>query len=50
MYTGTYGQVPYNTTLTVRYLTGGGSTSNVFANTLTRLSGNTQFLKSNLNN
>ena len=35
LYTNTYGISPYNTTLTVRYLTGGGIQSNVSANSLT---------------
>jgi len=34
LYTGTYGIAPSNTTLTVRYLTGGGLSSNIPANTL----------------
>ena len=38
LYTGTYGISPANTTLTVRYLTGGGVTSNIAANTLTKIS------------
>jgi hypothetical protein len=38
LYTGTYGIAPSNTTLTVRYLTGGGVTSNIAANTLTKIS------------
>jgi hypothetical protein len=50
MFTKTYGIAPSNTTLTVRYLTGGGVTSNVPANSLTNLSSNTTFLNSNLNN
>jgi hypothetical protein len=37
LYTGTYGISPSNTTLTIRYLTGGGVTSNVEANTLTNI-------------
>jgi len=37
LFTGTYGIAPSNTTLTVRYLTGGGVGSNVNANTLTVL-------------
>lgn len=37
MYTKTYGEVPMNTTLTVKYMTGGGIKSNVGANTLTSL-------------
>ena len=38
LYTGTYGISPSNTTLTVRYLVGGGVTSNVQSNTLTNIS------------
>ena len=38
LYTGTYGLSPSNTTLTVRYLTGGGVNSNVAANTINSLS------------
>jgi hypothetical protein len=50
LYTKTYGIAPSNTTLTVRYLTGGGVTSNVEANTLTSISpGFTQFNQINLN-
>ena len=49
LFTDTYGIAPSNTTLTFRYLTGGGVTSNVAANTLTTLNGNTTFLNSNLN-
>jgi len=37
LYTDTYGIAPSNTTLTVRYLTGGGVQSNVPANTLTAI-------------
>ena len=37
LYTGTYGIAPSNTTLTVRYLTGGGVSSNVNSGTLTAL-------------
>ena len=37
LYTDTYGIAPSNTTLTVRYLTGGGVNSNVPANSLTTL-------------
>ena len=36
LYTGTYGISPSNTALTVRYLSGGGVTSNITANTLTK--------------
>ena len=35
VFTNTYGIAPYNTTLTVRYLTGGGASANVEAGTLT---------------
>jgi hypothetical protein len=49
MFTKTYGIAPSNTTLTVRYLTGGGVESNVVANSLTSLNGSIQFLNSNLN-
>ena len=50
LYTGTYGIAPSNTTLTVRYLTGGGVTSNVDTNTLTTLStNNSKFNNFNLN-
>jgi len=49
MFTKTYGIAPSNTTLTVRYLTGGGVTSNVAANTLTLLAGTPTFINSNLN-
>tara|TARA_R100001460_G_scaffold266_10_gene1229 strand:- start:6670 stop:8517 length:1848 start_codon:yes stop_codon:yes gene_type:complete len=51
LYTGTYGIAPANTTLTVRYLEGGGVNSNVEANTITNIS-NTNgvfFNKQNLN-
>lgn len=50
LYTNTYGIAPSNTTLTVRYLTGGGVGSNVPANTLTSLNTqNTTFNQTNLN-
>ena len=49
LFTKTYGIAPSNTTLTVRYLTGGGVTSNVPSNDLTSLTANIQFLNSNLN-
>jgi hypothetical protein len=50
IFTKTYGIAPSNTTLTVRYLTGGGVSANVPANTITSLnSGNVQFLNNNLN-
>jgi len=37
VFTNTYGIAPYNTTLTVRYLTGGGQTANVEAGSLTSI-------------
>jgi hypothetical protein len=50
LYTNTYGISPSNTTLTVRYLTGGGVTSNIPANTLTQIdTTGVRFLQSNLN-
>ena len=50
LYTGTYGISPSSTTLTVRYLTGGGVGSNIAANTLTSLNtSNTKFNNINLN-
>ena len=48
LFTKTYGIAPSQTTLTVRYLTGGGVESNIPANNLTSLSGNIQFLNNNL--
>jgi hypothetical protein len=50
LFTKTYGIAPSNTTLTFRYLTGGGITSNVDSNTLTRLNGTVNFLNPNLSN
>jgi len=48
--TNTYGTAPTNTTLTVRYTTGGGVVSNVTANNLTNLDTSTvRFLNNNLN-
>ena len=41
IFTDTYGIAPSNTTLTVRYLTGGGATANVSAGSLTTLSNST---------
>mgnify|MGYP001328747997 FL=1 len=41
IFTNTYGIAPSNTTLTVRYLTGGGATANVPASSLITLSNNT---------
>jgi hypothetical protein len=49
IFTNTYGIAPSNTTLTVRYLTGGGVVSNVPSNDLTNLTANISFLNSNLN-
>jgi hypothetical protein len=44
LYTQTYGISPSNTTLTVTYLKGGGATSNIPSNTLTKkIGGNTTF-------
>jgi len=50
IFTNTYGIAPSNTTLTVRYITGGGVSSNIDANTLTNVNTSTvSFLNSNLN-
>jgi hypothetical protein len=49
IFTNTYGIAPSNTTLTVRYLTGGGVVSNVPSNDLTNLTANISFLNSTLN-
>jgi hypothetical protein len=50
LYTNTYGISPSNTTLTVRYLVGGGVTSNIQSNTLTNiLTENVVFNSFNLN-
>ena len=49
LYTQTYGLAPSNTTLTVRYLTGGGVNSNVAANTINSIS-TTNVVFSNNNN
>jgi hypothetical protein len=50
LFTGTYGISPSSTTLTVRYLTGGGVGSNIAANTLTNLNtSNCKFNNVNLN-
>jgi len=48
-FTRTYGIAPSNTQLTFNYLTGGGVSANVPSNDLTQLTGNIQFLNSNLN-
>jgi hypothetical protein len=49
VFTKTYGIAPSQTTLTVRYLTGGGVEANVPSNDLTNLVADIQFLNSNLN-
>jgi len=49
LFTKTYGIAPSNTTLTVRYLVGGGVSANVNANLLTQLTASPTFLKYNLN-
>ena len=49
LFTKTYGIAPSQTTLNVRYLTGGGVVSNVPANSLTTLNATTTFSNSNLN-
>ena len=50
IFTNTYGVSPTNTTLTVRYYTGGGVQSNVLSNTITNLdTTNVKFNKNNLN-
>lgn len=49
IFTNSYGIAPSNTTLTVRYLTGGGVASNVDSNVLTQLNNSSvRFLKTNL--
>lgn len=49
IFTDTYGIAPSNTTLTVRYITGGGVASNVPANRITQLNKTlTQFISQNL--
>jgi len=51
IFTNTYGIAPYNTTLTFRYLTGGGVESNVEAGTLTVLNDSSfKFVNPNLSN
>ena len=49
LYTKTYGIAPSNTSLTVRYLTGGGVEANVATNTLTQLNSTVTFLNNGLN-
>ena len=49
IFTNTYGVAPSNTTLTIRYYTGGGTSSNILANTLTNPNtNNIQFIKGGL--
>jgi len=48
IFTNTYGIAPSNTTLTIRYLTGGGIEANIPSNDLTTLTANIEFLNSNL--
>ena len=51
VFTNTYGIAPYNTTLTVRYLTGGGAGANVEAGALTIVDNtNVVFINPNLSN
>ena len=52
LYTDTYGIAPSNTTLTIRYITGGGIDSNIIANSLSynQTSGNLTFNQINLDN
>jgi hypothetical protein len=49
IFTKTYGIAPSNTTINVRYLTGGGIAANIPSNDLTVITGNISFLNSNLN-
>jgi len=48
LFTNTYGIAPANTTLTIRYLIGGGVTSNVEANALNSITGNIKFQRPDL--
>ena len=51
VFTNTYGIAPYNTALTVRYLTGGGAAVNVEAGSLTQVDdSNVVFINPNLSN
>ena len=45
LYTDTYGIAPSNTTLTVRYLTGGGVTSNIESNTISNVVNKSTYFK-----
>ena len=49
LYTKAYGQVPSNTTLTVTYLVGGGISSNVGSNTVTKITNILYDVNPNLN-
>jgi len=49
IFTNTYGIAPSNTTLTVRYLTGGGATANAPANSLVIFNSTPRFLVTGLN-
>jgi len=51
IFTNTYGTAPSNTTLTIRYLTGGGTISNIDANTLNTVDTSTiSFINASLSN
>tara|TARA_R110001592_G_scaffold26903_5_gene100255 strand:- start:14652 stop:16523 length:1872 start_codon:yes stop_codon:yes gene_type:complete len=51
IFTNTYGTAPSNTTLTVTYLTGGGTSSNIDANALIQIDTSTiKFLNGNITN
>jgi len=51
VFTNTYGTAPSNTTLTVKYLVGGGVTANIDANALTKINTSTvQFLDGTISN
>ena len=51
VFTNTYGIAPFNTTLSVRYLTGGGAAANVEAGSLTQIDDtNIKFINPNLSN
>ncbi len=50
LYTKTYGIAPKNTTLTVRYLVGGGVAANVPSNALNNIAGNIEFQQTNVDN
>ncbi|MCA9749570.1 MAG: hypothetical protein KC414_10725, partial [Romboutsia sp.] len=49
LFTNTYGIAPSNTTLTIKYLTGGGVSSNVSSNTLNTIISTPVFLTTGLN-